>query len=152
MNFLFEAVKEAKTGVENNDGGPFGAVIVRNEEIIGRGHNKVLLKNDPTAHAEIEAIRDACKNINSFDLSGCEIYVTAKPCPMCFGAIHWARIDRVYYGVTSQDAAKIGFDDEKFYKIIKGEIPDNIEFIHIECKECLEIFNEWFKNPDKKLY
>ena len=152
MNFMNEAVKEAKVGVEKGDGGPFGAVIVKNGEIIGRGHNRVIAKNDPTAHAEIEAIRDASKNINNFDLSGCEIYVTAKPCPMCFGAIHWARLDRVYYGATSRDAAKIGFDDEKFYKIIKGEIPDNIEFIHIECKECLDVFKEWYEKPDKKLY
>ena len=152
MNFMNEAVKEAKIGVEKGDGGPFGAVIVKNGEIIGRGHNRVLLKNDPTAHAEIEAIRDASKNINNFDLSGCEIYITAKPCPMCFGAIHWARLDRVYYGATSRDAAKIGFDDEKFYKIIKGEIPDNIEFIYMECKECLDVFKEWYEKEDKKLY
>ncbi len=152
MNFMLEAVREAKIGVENNDGGPFGAVIVRDGKIIGKGHNRVLLKNDPTAHAEIEAIRDACKNINNYDLSRCEMYVTARPCPMCFGAIHWARLDRVYYGATSADAAKIGFDDEKFYKIIKGEIPDNIEFIYTECKECLDVFEKWYEKPDKKLY
>jgi len=152
MNFLNEAVKEAQKSIENLDGGPFGAVIVKNGKIIGRGHNMVITKNDPTAHAEVEAIRDACKNINSFDLSGCEMYVTAKPCPMCNGAIHWARIDRVYYGATSLDAAKIGFDDEKFYKIIKGEIPDNIEFIYVECKECLNVFKKWFNNPKKIVY
>ena len=152
MNFLLEAVKEARIGVEKGDGGPFGAVIVKNGEIIGRGHNKVISKKDPTAHAEIEAIRNACKNINDFNLSGCEMYVTAKPCPMCFGAIHWARLDRVYYGATGEEIEKIGFDDEKFYKIIKGEIPDNIEFIYIKCNECLKTFEEWFKNPNKIIY
>ena len=149
---MSEAIKEAKKGVENNEGGPFGAVIVRDGKIIGRGHNRVISKNDPTAHAEIEAIRDACNNIKNFDLSGCVMYVTAKPCPMCFGAIHWARLDKVYYGATSLDVAKIGFDDEKFYKIIKGEIPDNIKFIHIECKGCLEVFKKWYEKEDKKLY
>ncbi len=152
MNFLLEAIKEARIGIEKGNGGPFGAVIVKNGEIIGRGHNRVIAKNDPTAHAEIEAIRDACKNINNFDLSGCEMYVTAKPCPMCFGAIHWARLERVYYGASSHDVAKIGFDDEKFYKIIKGEIPDNIEFIYIKCNECLKVFEEWYKNPNKIIY
>ena len=152
MNFLLEAVKEAKIGIEKGDGGPFGAVIVKDGEIIGRGHNRVIAKNDPTAHAEIEAIRDACKNINNFSLNGCEIYVTAKPCPMCFGAIHWARLERVYYGATSADAAKIGFDDEKFYKIIRGQIPDDIEFIYIKCNECLKVFEEWYKKPNKIIY
>ena len=152
MNFLLEAVKEAKIGIEKGDGGPFGAVIVKDGEIIGRGHNRVIAKNDPTAHAEIEAIRDACKNINNFSLDGCEIYVTAKPCPMCFGAIHWARLERVYYGATSADAAKIGFDDEKFYKIIRGQIPDDIEFIYIKCNECLKVFEEWYKKPNKIIY
>ena len=152
MNFMNEAIKEAKKGIENNEGGPFGAVIVKNNKIIGRGHNRVILNNDPTAHAEIEAIKDASKNINNFDLSGCEMYVTAKPCIMCFGAIHWARIDKVYYGADEKDAQKIGFDDFKFYQIIKGEIPDNIKFIQIQKDKCLEVFEEWYNKDDKVLY
>jgi len=152
MIYLLEAIKEAENGIKNGDGGPFGAVIVKNGEIIGRGHNRVILKNDPTAHAEIEAIRDACNNINSFNLSGCEMYVTAKPCPMCFGAIHWARLKRVYYGSSSKDITKIGFDDEKFYRIIKGEIPDNIDFVYVKCDKCIEVFEKWYNNPNKILY
>ena len=151
-NFLKEAIKEAKKGIENNEGGPFGAVIVKNGKIIGRGHNQVILLNDPTAHAEMQAIREACKNINSFSLKGCELYTNCEPCPMCFSAIHWARIDKVIYCSSKEEAKKIGFDDSLIYDIIRGKIEDNIEFKQIELKESIEVCEEWYKKENKILY
>jgi tRNA(Arg) A34 adenosine deaminase TadA len=150
--FMLEAINEAKKGVLAGDGGPFGAVIVKNNKIIGKGHNRVILKNDPTAHAEIEAIRDASKNINNFKLNGCEIYITAKPCPMCFGAIYWARLDKVYYGADEVDAENIGFSDKEIYDIIQNKTKPKIEFIQINKKECLEVFRLWSDKKDKILY
>jgi len=152
MDFFKEAIKEARKGVENNEGGPFGAVIVKNGEIIGRGHNQVIKLNDPTAHAEIQAIRDACKNINSFSLEGATLYTTCEPCPMCFGAIHWARISKVVYAATKKDAAKIGFDDSLLWDIMAGKKKPVFEYIKIEDKEALEVFEEWFNKPDKVPY
>ena len=108
MDFMKEALSEAYNGIENRHGGPFGTVIVKDGKIVGRGHNKVLLKRDPTCHGEMEAIRDACKNLDTFDLSGCELYTTAEPCPMCLGAILWANIKKVYFGCTQKDTAEIG--------------------------------------------
>ena len=110
--YMSEAVKAALKGMSNNEGGPFGCVIVKDGEIIGRGNNKVTSTNDPTAHAEVTAIRDACKNLGSFQLDGCIVYTSCEPCPMCLGAIYWARPDKVYYGSNQEDAANIGFDDE----------------------------------------
>jgi guanine deaminase len=150
--FMLEAIKEARKGVLEGEGGPFGAVVVKDGKIVGRGHNRVVGKKDPTAHAEIEAIRDAAKKLNDFSLKGCTLYVTAEPCPMCFGAIHWARIDKVIYGATREDAAKIGFDDSLIYEIIEGKREDNVKFIQKHRKECLEIFNLWFEKKDKILY
>ena len=150
--FMLEAIKEAKKGVQNGEGGPFGAVVVKDGKIIGRGHNQVVGLNDPTAHAEIQAIRDAAKNLNDFSLKGCTLYVTAEPCPMCFGAIHWARIDKVIYGATRDDAAEIGFDDSLIYDIIQGKTKDNVEFIQKYRDECLMVFKEWFEKEDKILY
>ncbi|GAB6073399.1 nucleoside deaminase [Nautilia lithotrophica] len=150
--FMLEAIKEAKKGVQKGDGGPFGAVVVKDGKIIGRGHNQVVGLKDPTAHAEIQAIRDAAKNLNDFSLKGCTLYVTAEPCPMCFGAIHWARIDKVIYGATRDDAAKIGFDDSLIYDIIQGKTKDNVEFIQKYRDECLRVFKEWFEKEDKILY
>ena len=114
------AVDEAKNGVELRHGGPFGAVIIKNNIVIGRGHNCVVFRNDPTAHAEIEAIRNACNNTKSFNLSGSILYTTCYPCPMCLGAILWARIDKVYYCLNSKDVAKIGFDDDSFYQMFNN--------------------------------
>jgi guanine deaminase len=150
--FMLEALKEAKKGVESGDGGPFGAVIVKEGKIVGRGHNQVVGLKDPTAHAEIQAIRDASRNLNDFSLKGCVLYVTAEPCPMCFGAIHWARLDRVVYGATRKDAAEIGFDDSLIYDIIQGKTEDNIEFIQKYRDECLEVFKEWYNKKDKVPY
>ena len=120
--FMEEAIQLAYQGMTNNEGGPFGCIVVNGEEIIGRGNNKVSCNNDPTAHAEITAIRDACKNIGSFQLTGCEIYTSCEPCPMCLGAIYWARPKAVYYANTRNDAAEIGFDDAMIYEEMSVEI------------------------------
>ena len=114
-----EAVKAAIQGMDNNESGPFGCVVVKDGKIIGRGNNKVTSTNDPTAHAEITAIREACQHLNSFQLEGCVIYTSCEPCPMCLGAIYWARPDKVYYGSNQKDAADIGFDDQFIYEEIQ---------------------------------
>lgn len=152
-------MKIAKDLADNNlvtkDGGPFGACVVKDGVIIGKGSNKVLLNNDPTAHAEVMAIRDACKNINSYDLKGCEIYTTCYPCPMCFSAIMWANIDKIYYGNTKEDAENIGFRDKFIYdtidKISKGESVDLI-LKSIDREETIKTFNEYKDIDNKKIY
>ena len=122
MNTYMEAaIKEAQLGIDHGHGGPFGAVIVKNNEIIGRGHNEVIKNNDPTCHGEIMAIRDACKNLKTYDLKGSVIYTTAFPCPMCLGAILWSNIDEIYYGCTIEDTENIGFRDSEFYEKSKPE-------------------------------
>lgn len=148
-----EAVNAALKGINNNEGGPFGCVIVKDGIIVGRGNNKVTSTNDPTAHAEVTAIRDACKNLDSFQLEGCEIYTSCEPCPMCLGAIYWARPDKVYFGSTQQDAANIGFDDEFIYK----EIPlpydkRSIPFEQLARDIALEPFQKWSEKEDKTRY
>ena len=151
--FMLEAVTAALKGMENNEGGPFGCVIVKDGKIVGRGNNKVTSNNDPTAHAEIMAIRDACKNLNTFQLEGCEIYTSCEPCPMCFGAIYWARPDKVYYGCSQQDAADINFDDEFIYKEI--ELPyekRSIPFEQLAREIALEPFQKWSEKDDKTVY
>ena len=114
--FMQQAIAEADEGIAAKHGGPFGAVIVKDGEIVGRGHNRVVFNNDPTCHGEMEAIRDACKRLGTFDLSGCVLYTTGEPCPMCMGAILWANIDKVYYGCNVDDTDEIGFRDDKFYQ------------------------------------
>jgi guanine deaminase len=151
--FMFEAIRLSKSGMDNDEGGPFGCVIVKDEIIIGGGNNKVLCNNDPTAHAEITAIRDACKNLNSFQLDGCEIYTSCEPCPMCLGAIYWARPKIVYYANNRDDAAKIGFDDSMIYKEMKVEINERKIPLVSVCREvALNIFEEWAKKDIKKIY
>ncbi|MDT8337719.1 MAG: nucleoside deaminase [Sulfurimonas sp.] len=145
-NFMLQAVKEALNGVEHNHGGPFGAVIVKNGKIISKAHNQVLKNSDPTAHAEINAIKKASKKLKTFDLSGCEIYTTCMPCPMCLGAIKWANIKIIYYGATSKDADAIGFRDQEFYE------KEVLEFKNIDREECLEPFKVWSAKEDKILY
>ena len=113
------AVSEAEAGVEHGHGGPFGAVVVLNGRIVGRGHNEVLFRNDPTAHAEIGAIRDACAHLGSYSLEDCVLYATGEPCPMCLAAIHWARLDRVVYAQTRDDAENIGFDDARLFEAMR---------------------------------
>ncbi len=151
--YMQEAVNAALTGMRNNEGGPFGCVIIKEGKIIGRGNNKVTSTNDPTAHAEITAIRDACKNLGSFQLEGCEIYTSCEPCPMCLGAIYWARPNKVYYGSNQVDAANIGFDDEFIYKEIP--LPYNersIPFEQLAPEIAIKPFEEWEKKEDKTEY
>ena len=149
--FMSEALNEAYEGIKNHHGGPFGSVVVKDGEIIGRGHNCVLRDNDPTFHGEIQAIRDACKNTGTHDLSGCELYTTAQPCPMCLGAILWAGIDKVYYGCNIDDTEKIGFRDEVFYKMLdSGNSGEKL--VCIDRDECLKLFGDYDSREDKELY
>ncbi len=151
--FMHEAVKAAIKGMNANEGGPFGCVIIKDGKIIGRGNNKVTSTNDPTAHAEITAIREACKNLNSFQLEGCTIYTSCEPCPMCLGAIYWARPDKVYYGCNQQDAADIGFDDEFIYKEIALPTDErSIKFEQLARNEAIEAFKLWTEKEDKTAY
>ena len=148
--FLEEALEEAKKGFKKKEGGPFGAVIVRKGKIIAKAHNKVLKNNDATAHAEIEAIRQASKKLKRFDLSDCELYTTCEPCPMCLFAIHWAKIKTVYYGAERKDAAKIGFSDKALYDILNGK-KSKIKLIKDNSKKCVELMVE-FTRLKGKLY
>lgn len=145
------ALKEAYDGIESGDGGPFGCVIVKGGRVVGRGHNRVLAKKDPTCHGEMEAIRSACKELGTHDLSGCELYTTAEPCPMCLGAIMWANIEKVYYGCGRLDTADIGFRDDEFYQHIKGE-GDVIELCECDRQGCLELFERYKAMADKQQY
>lgn len=144
MNFMDLAIIEAKEGLEKGEGGPFGAVIVKDNKIISRAHNMVLQTNDPTAHAEITCIRKACSRLGRFDLSDCEIFSTCEPCPMCFGAIHWAKLPKCYYGSKSLDAENGGFSDKEIYDSIRN-INNNklkpVEFVYNENLECKNLFN-----------
>ncbi len=150
MNYMDVAIQEAYEGIQNKHGGPFGTVIVKDDRIVGRGHNRVLIKHDPTCHGEIEAIRDACKNLNTHDLRGCELYTTAAPCPMCKGAILWANIEKVYYGCTTLDTDSIGFRDETFYENWnKGEGNDYGEMVDREA--CLQLFED-YANATHEIY
>lgn len=142
MNYMREAIKEAYAGINAKDGGPFGCVIVKNGEIVGRGHNRVLLKHDPTCHGEMEAIRDACANLGTHDLTGCDLYTTAAPCPMCRGGILWANINKVYYGCTVDDTDKIGFRDEVFYENWEKADSVDVEYDRAECKK---LFDDYMK-------
>lgn len=139
-----------------NSGGPFGAVVVKNGEIIGKGSNHVLKNNDPTAHAEIMAIRDACKNINSYDLSDCELYTSCYPCPMCLSAIIWSNIKKVYYGNTASDASNIGFRDKFIYDfIVNLESGRKDSTLNLECldrEETIKVFQEYMEKEDKIIY
>lgn len=151
--FMKIAIEEALNGMKCNEGGPFGAVIVRNGEIISRAHNEVVKTNDPTAHAEVTALRKASSILGRFDLSDCEIYSSCEPCPMCFAAIHWAKIKKLYYGSTREDAANIDFDDQYIYDVINGTAKElHVEVIQIDREESLEPFNEWKLKMDRVQY
>ena len=148
-----EAIALAEKGILNNEGGPFGCVIVKDDKIIGRGNNKVTISNDPTAHAEIIAIREACKNLGSYQLEDCEIYSSCEPCPMCLGAIYWARPKVIYYGNSRKDAAKIGFDDSMIYDEISSDLTSRkIPVINICQKRANKTFAEWQQKENKKIY
>jgi tRNA(Arg) A34 adenosine deaminase TadA len=151
--FMHEAVLLSEKGAENNDGGPFGCVIVKNDKIIGRGNNKVTSTNDPTAHAEIIAIREACKKLETFQLEGCEIYTSCEPCPMCLGAIYWARPKIIYYANTRKDASEIGFDDSLIYDEINTDLEmRKIPILNIGRDEAGKIFKKWKEKNDRKFY
>ena len=137
----------------NNGGGPFSSIIVRGEKIIAEGSNKVTLSNDPTAHGEIVAIREACKKLNNFNLNGCELYSTCEPCPMCLSAIYWSRINKIYYANTREDARKIDFDDSSIYSELQKNINERkIPMTQIMRNEALKAFELWDKKTDKVKY
>ena len=147
------AIELSKINVETRGGGPFGAVIVLNQKIIGEGWNKVTLLNDPTAHAEVEAIREACKNLNNFELAGAEIYTSCEPCPMCLSAIYWARLSKIYYANTRSDAASINFDDEFLYQEIPKDVSSRKISMHqMNRTEALKVFEIWRNKLDKVHY
>lgn len=136
-----------------NQGGPFGAVIVKDGQVISEGFNQVTSTNDPTAHAEVVAIRNACASLGTFDLAGCEIYTSCEPCPMCLSAIYWARLDKIYFANTRDDAARIGFDDEFLYREISTPMKARrIPIIRLLGEEAIEAFREWEAKPDKIPY
>ena len=147
--FMKVAIQEAAKGIKNNEGGPFGAVIVKDGKIIARAHNQVLKKHDATCHGEIEAIRKASKKLKTFDLSGCELYTTGEPCPMCLGAILWARIDKVYYGSNIKDTEIIGFDDKRFYEQFNHK---EMILNELDRDECLKLYEDYVNLKDKNLY
>lgn len=149
--FMVEAIKLARENISSGKGGPFGAVIVKNGEIIARGANHVIADNDPTAHAEIVAIREACKVLGNFQLEGCEIYTSCEPCPMCLGAIYWARPEKLYFASSRHDAADAGFDDHFIYQEIETEINDRkIETQQMLQNEAKHVFDLW-KRTEKKI-
>ena len=145
------AYNEATNGMLHDEGGPFGAVIVKDSKIIATAHNEVLLQKDPTAHAEINAIRKASKKLDDFNLSGCILYTTCMPCPMCLGAIMWARISTVYYGATQEDAQKGGFDDIHFYEMLDKK-DKGLNLKQIEHKINAELFDIWNKKENRIIY
>lgn len=139
-----KAKQNAERGIEQKEGGPFGAIIIdKNGNIIGNGNNQVVKEKDPTAHAEIVAIREACKKLDTQDLSGCILYTSCEPCPMCLSAIIWANIKTIYYGCTKEDAGKIGFRDDKIYEYIKGKNNGMLEKIQIDREECIKTFEKY---------
>ena len=152
--YMTGAIELAQAGVDDNPGGPFGCVVVKGGEIVGEGNNQVTSTLDPTAHAEIVAIRDACKNLNSFQLDGCVIYTSCEPCPMCLGAIYWSRPERIFIACNRQDAADAGFDDEFIYEEISS--PDfasrQVPMAMMMRDEGLEVFKNWIEKPDKIEY
>ncbi|AZZ36936.1 tRNA-specific adenosine deaminase [Bdellovibrio sp. qaytius] len=150
--YMKRAIELSKNNISHG-GGPFGAVIVKDGKIIGEGFNKVTANNDPTAHAEVEAIREACKNISNFDLSGAEIYTSCEPCPMCLSAIYWARLGKVYYANTKKDAAAIEFDDDFIYTEIPKPLEQRkISMVQMMRPEALEVFKAWQTSAVKIKY
>lgn len=150
--FMLIAINEARKGIENGDGGPFGAVIVKNDEVIGVGHNRVLKNKDATCHGEMEAIRNASKNLNTFDLSGCVLYTTGEPCPMCLAACLWANIEKIYFGCSILDNERIGFRDNKFDNLMGGrqKLKDYLQ--ELDREECLKLFEDYLKMKNNKIY
>lgn len=151
--FMREAIRLSRAGMQAGDGGPFGAVVVRDSQIIARGHNRVLSTLDPTCHAEIDAIRQACQVLGSFQLSGCDLYTSCEPCPMCLGAIYWARPARVFYANTKADAAAVGFDDQFIYQEIETPLDQRrLSMQQLLRDEAQVAFREWSERESKNLY
>lgn len=151
--FMKRAIELSKMALQTGKGGPFGCVIVKDGKIVGEGHNQVTSTNDPTAHAEVVAIRNACKNLNSFQLEGCEVYTSCEPCPMCLGAIYWARPSKVYFANTREDAKQIGFDDSFIYDEIPLSISHRkIPMLSMNRNQALLVFEEWKNKSDKTEY
>ena len=148
-----EAIDLASLGILEGKGGPFGCVIVKDGKVVGKGSNSVLATNDPTAHAEMVAIRDACKNLDTFLLEGCDVYTSCEPCPMCLGAIYWARAEKVYYAFTQADAAGAGFDDQFIYEELKlAPEKRKIHFIKVKSDSLKNPFTEWVEKEDRTPY
>lgn len=158
MNEYMKVAKElSDDNLKTNAGGPFGACVVKDGKVIGKGSNHVLVHNDPTAHAEIMAIRDACKSVNSYDLSGAELYTSCYPCPMCLSAIIWSNIKKVYYGNTKEDAANIGFRDDFIYNFINNLIDNHydssiLQLENVDREETIKSFEKYIKKSDKTIY
>ena len=151
-NFMLRAIELSINSV-NTVGGPFGCVIVKENKIIAEGSNKVTSSNDPTAHAEVVAIREACKKLNTFNLTGCGLYASCEPCPMCLSAIYWARIEKIYYANTRDDAQKIDFDDSLIYsELLKNVKKRKISMVQMMRDEALKAFELWDKKTDKVKY
>ena len=150
--YMKKANELAKYSMDNNKGGCFGSVIVKDGVIVGEGYNTVTSDNDPTRHGEINAIKNTCKNMSTFDLSGCELYTSAYPCPMCLGAIMWANIKTVYYGATAQDTGNIGFRDDFMYQWLNNKNEDSLRLIEMDRKECVEVQRMWLDKDDKIEY
>ena len=153
IQYLQQAIALAREGVERALGGPFGCVIVRDGEVVGKGCNGVTSTNDPTAHAEIVAIRDACRRLGDYQLSDCDVYASCEPCPMCLGALYWARPRRVVYAATRHEAAEAGFDDAFIYQEI-GLVGEErrIPFVHQPVEAARDLFGLWLEKGNKKLY
>ena len=150
--FMQKAKNNAQEGISKKEGGPFGAIIVDKEgNIISNGNNKVIKNTDPTAHAEIIAIREACKKLKTYDLSEYILYTSCEPCPMCLSAIIWANIKQVYYGCTKEDAGEIGFRDDMIYEYLKGKNKDLIKLEELDREECLEVFKK-YKEENGTIY
>jgi tRNA(Arg) A34 adenosine deaminase TadA len=153
QEFMKRAGELARENIKNGTGGPFGCVVVKNGKIISEGANHVTTENDPTAHAEIVAIRNACQTLGSFQLDDCEIYTSCEPCPMCLGAIYWARPKKVYYSSTKENAKNIGFDDQFIYEEIAKKYADrNIPFLELKDEEATKAFTDWTEKNDKVKY
>lgn len=151
--FIQKAIELAEKGMNKNAGGPFGCVIVKDNKVIAEGHNQVTIDNDPTAHAEVVAIRKACESLQNFQLEDCIVYTSCEPCPMCLGAIYWSRPKAVYYACTKEDAAEINFDDQFIYDEIDKDISNrSIEFVNIEREKGIEVFKQWKVKTDKTAY
>jgi guanine deaminase len=153
LEFLREAIRLSLEKMEQNEGGPFGAVIVKEGRVIGRGWNQVISAKDPTAHAELTAIRDACRQIGHFSLAGCEVYTSCEPCPMCLAAIYWARIDRVYYAASREDAAAAGFDDAMIYEELANPIAKRkLPISQALRDEALVAMQAWLRKENRVEY